>query len=378
MTVTLGPTNQPFDPSIPPVHTRTIRLALATTLAAGLVTTARAQGWRFQSARTGARSARRAPAAPARSPACPSSPTSSTSASTTAACGARPTTARTGCRSSTASRPARSARSASRRPIPTSSTSAPAPGIIRPDLAIGDGDVQVHRRRQDVDAPRPARQPDDRDDRRRSDESEPAVRRRARASVRAQRRARNLPLDRRRPDVPEGAIQGRVHERQRRADRSVERNIVYATLWQQQQSFIEGGGFGGVGRRASTSRPTAARRGSRSPRGCRSVIQANIAIAPSNSRTLYAMVAGDSAAAGGGGAAGAARGAAKHRYGALQVDGRAASTGSCAVGGGADGGRAAAAACSRTRGRSRASAAATCRRSPSIRRTRTSSTARPP
>ena len=36
-------------------------------------------------------------------------------------------------------------------------------GIIRPDLAHGRRHVQVHRRRQDVDAPRAARQPDDRD-----------------------------------------------------------------------------------------------------------------------------------------------------------------------------------------------------------------------
>ena len=93
-------------------------------------------------------------------------------------------------------------------------------GIIRPDLAIGRRHLQVHRRREDVDAPRPARQPDDREDRRRPEESEPAVRRGARPSVRTERRARHLPLDRRRPDLREGALQGRVHERQRRPDRS--------------------------------------------------------------------------------------------------------------------------------------------------------------
>jgi len=50
---------------------------------------------------------------------------SCTSASTTAACGARATTAPTGSRCSIVKRPARSAPSPSRRPVPTSSTSAP-------------------------------------------------------------------------------------------------------------------------------------------------------------------------------------------------------------------------------------------------------------
>ena len=59
-------------------------------------------------------------------PACPASRTSSTSASTTAASGRPPTPAASGSRSSTTSRPARSAPSPSRRPIPTSSTSAAA------------------------------------------------------------------------------------------------------------------------------------------------------------------------------------------------------------------------------------------------------------
>ena len=40
------------------------------------------------------------------------------------------------------------------------------------------------------------------------------------ASVRPERGARNLSLDRRRQDVREGALQGRVHERERRAHRS--------------------------------------------------------------------------------------------------------------------------------------------------------------
>ena len=82
---------------------------------------------RSSSARcAGATSARRAPDAPARPPASPASRTRSTPASTTAASGDPPTTAPTGCRCSTTSPPDRSARSRSRRRIPTSSTSGPA------------------------------------------------------------------------------------------------------------------------------------------------------------------------------------------------------------------------------------------------------------
>ena len=66
---------------------------------------------------------------------------------------------------------------------------------------------------------------------------------------------------------------------------------VYATLWQQQQSFIEGQGFGGAGNGifkstdgGATWRPLTT--------GLPAVIQANIAVAPSDPRVLYAAVAG--------------------------------------------------------------------------------------
>ncbi len=69
---------------------------------------------------------------------------------------------------------------------------------------------------------------------------------------------------------------------------------VYATLWQQQQSFIEGQGFGGAGNGifksvdgGTTWKPLTD--------GLPSVIQANIAIAPSNTRVLYAVAAGGTA-----------------------------------------------------------------------------------
>ena len=80
--------------------------------------------------------------------------------------------------------------------------------------------LQVHRRREDVDAPRSPRDADDRDDRRRSQGREPAVRRRARPPVRTERGAWDLPLHRWWKVVREGALQGRVHERERRANRS--------------------------------------------------------------------------------------------------------------------------------------------------------------
>ncbi|HEY9225306.1 MAG TPA: hypothetical protein VIP11_01580 [Gemmatimonadaceae bacterium] len=68
-------------------------------------------------------------------------------------------------------------------------------------------------------------------------------------------------------------------------------NIIYATLWQQQQSFIEGQGFGGPGNGIykSTDGGTTWKQ---LTEGLPSVIQANIAVAPSNAKTMYAMVAG--------------------------------------------------------------------------------------
>ena len=68
-------------------------------------------------------------------------------------------------------------------------------------------------------------------------------------------------------------------------------NIVYAALWQQQQSFIEGREFAGSGNGIfkSTDGGTTWRH---LTSGLPSVIEANLAIAPSNSRVIYAMVAG--------------------------------------------------------------------------------------
>ena len=78
-------------------------------------------------------------------------------------------------------------------------------------------------------------------------------------------------------------------------------NVVYATLWQQQQSFLEGQGFGGAGNGVFKSTDGG---GTWKPltEGLPSIIQANIAIAASNPRVLYAAVAGNVPNAGGRGA----------------------------------------------------------------------------
>jgi photosystem II stability/assembly factor-like uncharacterized protein len=66
--------------------------------------------------------------------------------------------------------------------------------------------------------------------------------------------------------------------------------IVYAALWQQQQSFIEGGGFGGTsgGIFKSTDGGT---KWKQLTQGLPQVGQANLAIAQSDPKTVYAMVA---------------------------------------------------------------------------------------
>ena len=123
--------------------------------------------------------------------------------------------------------------------------------------------LQVHRRRQDLDAPRPARRPADPADHRRPDESRSAVRRRARPPVRAERGARHLPLDRRRHDVREGALQGREHRRHRPGVRS-RRTRITSTPCCGRRARGRGRTARFAGPAAgSSSRPTAAPPGSR-------------------------------------------------------------------------------------------------------------------
>src|SRR3954468_18562455 len=68
-------------------------------------------------------------------------------------------------------------------------------------------------------------------------------------------------------------------------------NTVYATLWQQQESFIEGQAFGGSGNGIFKSTDGGAT-WKQLTDGLPTVIQANLALAPSNSSVLYATAAG--------------------------------------------------------------------------------------
>ena len=76
-------------------------------------------------------------------------------------------------------------------------------------------------------------------------------------------------------------------------------NVVYAALWQQQQSYLEGGSFGGStgGIFKSTDGGTT---WTQLTEGLPTVLQANLALSMSNPRVLYATVAGQSGAGRGG------------------------------------------------------------------------------
>jgi hypothetical protein len=68
-------------------------------------------------------------------------------------------------------------------------------------------------------------------------------------------------------------------------------NIVYAGLWQQQESFVEGNDFGGASGgvfKSIDGGSTWKQLGG----GLPTVLEANLAIAPSNTKVVYAMVAG--------------------------------------------------------------------------------------
>ena len=75
-------------------------------------------------------------------------------------------------------------------------------------------------------------------------------------------------------------------------------NTLYADLWQQQQSYIEGGSFGGSsgGIFKSTDGGTTWKP---LTEGLPSVLQANLAVSMSNPKVVYAMIAGTNSANGG-------------------------------------------------------------------------------
>ena len=93
-------------------------------------------------------------------------------------------------------------------------------GMQRPDLSTGDGLYKSTDGGQDLAPPRAARRPADPADRRGPEGREAAVRGRARPPVRAERRARPLPLDGRGRELREGAVPRRGHGRRRRGARS--------------------------------------------------------------------------------------------------------------------------------------------------------------
>ncbi len=163
-------------------------------------------------------------------------------------------------------------------------------GIIRPDLATGDGmykSTDAGRTWTHLGLDSTA---DDRQRGRRSDQPRPAVRRGPRPPVRTQRRARHLPLDRRRPLVREGAVQGRLHQRQRRAHRPARSQHGVRGAVAAAGGVLGGrrfrGGSGGIFK--STDGGTT---WSQLTDGLPTVLEANLAIAPSNPQVVYAMVA---------------------------------------------------------------------------------------
>ncbi len=80
-------------------------------------------------------------------------------------------------------------------------------------------------------------------------------------------------------------------------------DTVYAALWVQQQSYVESGAFGGTGGGLfkSTDGGTTWKQ---LTDGLPDIIQTNFAVAPSNSKVLYATVAGQTAGGGGRGSVG--------------------------------------------------------------------------
>ena len=153
--------------------------------------------------------------------------------------------------------------------------------------------LQVHRRRQDVDAPRAARRAADPEHRRRSARSRTACSSR-RSAIRTDRTRSAASIDR--PTAAD-TFQKVLYKDENTGGNDVDidpsnPNIVYATLWEERQgpweNAVWAGTSGGIFKSTdggTTWKPV-------DQRTCRSVIQANLAIAPANPQRLYATVAG--------------------------------------------------------------------------------------
>jgi len=118
--------------------------------------------------------------------------------------------------------------------------------------------LQIDRRGEDVDAPRPSRRPADSVHRRRPARRQSPVRCGAGPSVRAERRARRLPIDRRRTNVSESVLQGREHRRVGPRARSAESRVCGRRVRVRGRTAP-----GTAPTAASSNRPTAARPGVR-------------------------------------------------------------------------------------------------------------------
>ena len=160
-------------------------------------------------------------------------------------------------------------------------------GLHRPDLSVGDGIYKstdagktwTHlglRDGQQISA-----------DSRRSARSESPLRRRRRASLRAQSRARHLSLDRWRQDFREGPLQKREHRRRARRSRSVESQISSMPHCGKRAKARGRTAPGTAPAAASSSQPTAATPGNNLQGGLPDgIVQAYVAIAPSDPKRL--------------------------------------------------------------------------------------------